>query len=318
MIRFVVGLICLLTLSTSCAQGQAGPQEDQVRRVVHGFVIEDPSIPPAEIHVGTRGRDVIPAIDEPRYTAGTEADFMIDEELVMGLQIGGEARAYPFSILNWHELVNDVVGEQPVVVSYCPLCRSGYVFSRVVGDSTLTFGVSGLLYNSNVLLYDRETESLWSQIEAEAVSGPLQGAELEQMYATTTTWADWLRTHPDTEVLNRNTGYRRDYTRSPYGDYSRDRALMFPVDATDSAFHFKAIVAGIEVGGKYKAYPIPVLEKAGTDTFTDTFNGQELVISYDDATGAVTVKTAAGEPVIVNQLYWFAWYAHHPETEVYR
>lgn len=140
---------------------------------------------------------------------------------VIGLKINNDVKAYPIKIMTWHEVVNDVIGGKPVVISYCPLCHSAYIFSREIKGKTLTFAVSGLLYNSNVVMYDRQTETLWSQVKSEAIAGEMKGTKLPQVDATSTTWEDWISEHTDTEVLSTNTGYDRNYEQSPYGGFRR-------------------------------------------------------------------------------------------------
>ncbi|MFD2515819.1 DUF3179 domain-containing protein [Pontibacter locisalis] len=318
--RYLVLSVLVLLLTGCNAQNNAQNKvknDSQEVRVLNGFEIIDPTVLIGEIYEGTPNRDNIPAISNPEYVTAANADFMNPSDEVIGISINQDVKAYPIKILTWHEIVNDVVGGKPVVISYCPLCNSAYVFSREINDSLLTFGVSGLLYNSNVVMYDHQTESLWSQVKAEAISGKMKGAELPQVAATSTTWEGWLSQHPDTEVLSTNTGYNRDYNRSPYGDYTGSKEIMFPVQETSDRYHPKTLVAGIEIDGAYKAYPFPELRKAASDTVKDTYKGQELSIRFDEKANSVTVKQENGEKVIVNQMYWFAWYAFHPETAVF-
>jgi len=308
--------ICsLIFISFSCT-GQNSSENTGEVMIVNGFEIEEPTVPIDEIRVGTATRDAIPSIDDPDFISASDADFMSSDDKVIGLKINEEVRAYPMKILTWHEIVNDRVEGKPVVISYCPLCRSAYVFSRLIDVEPFNFAVSGLLYNSNVVMYDRDTESLWSQIKGEAINGPKKGTELEVIDATSTTWEDWTKEHPTTRVLSKKTGYDRNYERSPYGDYSENRDLMFPVGETSERFHPKALIGGIEINGKHKAYPIPVLEKMDKTTFSDRFQEVTLKINFDPLAKEVEITTSEGEKINVSHLYWFAWYAFHPETEV--
>ncbi|MCA1783251.1 MAG: DUF3179 domain-containing protein [Dermatophilaceae bacterium] len=163
--------------------------------------------------------DGIPPIDAPRFVPVEEVDWVGDDEAVIALDLGDEHRAYPVQILMWHEIVNDVVGERPVAVTYCPLCNSALAFDRQVGDRLLTFGTSGRLYLSALVMYDRQTESLWSQVERTAIAGVLTGTELDLIPVTTVRWADWRAAHPEGRVLSRETGFSRDYGRNPYVGY---------------------------------------------------------------------------------------------------
>ena len=193
------GLLLLAAVTTS---GQS----------LNGFDLSNASLPVSQILSGGPPRDGIPAIDRPRFIAARQAAFLGDDDRVLGVYHKGIARAYPIRILNWHEIVNDQFAGEAVVVSFCPLCGTGTAFSTLHGKAK-TFGVSGLLYNSDLLLYDRETESLWSQIAATAISGPLRGEGLTLLPVAHTTWADWRKRYPDTTVLSTDTGYSRDYQR---------------------------------------------------------------------------------------------------------
>jgi hypothetical protein len=154
----------------------------------NGFEIRRPLVPRDEIVQGGPPRDGIPALDEPDSVEAGDARFLKPDDRILGISLRGAARAYPIRILNYHEVVNDRIGTEPVVITYCPLCGSGMAFSSEVGGRLLTFGVSGLLYNSDVLLFDRQTESLWSQLRKQAVTGPLKGQELEMLPVAHTAW----------------------------------------------------------------------------------------------------------------------------------
>ncbi|NIR48043.1 DUF3179 domain-containing protein, partial [candidate division KSB1 bacterium] len=144
----------------------------------NGFDLSGSLIPPDEILAGGPPRDGIPAIDNPKFVSPSEADFLQPEDRVLGIDRNGVAKAYPIKIVNWHEIINDRFGDEAVVVTYCPLCGSGVAFSAEINAKATTFGVSGLLYNNDVLLYDRRTKSLWSQLMGKAVTGPLKAEEL--------------------------------------------------------------------------------------------------------------------------------------------
>ncbi|MDZ7685377.1 MAG: DUF3179 domain-containing protein [Gammaproteobacteria bacterium] len=203
--RFLLAAVALLL----CVPASAATK--------NGFELEDPLIPVDEIISGGPPRDGIPAINEPTFVDPDEAGFMDEDDRVMGVVIDGVARAYPIKILNWHEAVNDKISTQHFIVTYCPLCGSGMVFASNAGkDGRLVFGISGLLYDSDVLLFDRNTESLWSQLMGKAVSGPLKGTDLPQLPARHTTWGDWLERHPGSQVMSTETGFGRSYERSPY------------------------------------------------------------------------------------------------------
>jgi len=303
------GLAILLPLLPLIGCGQPGPY--------NGFDVSEASIPAAEIHLGGPPKDGIPAIDRPRFLAAEQAGYLDDQAPVLGLALDGDAKAYPVAIMNWHEIVNDRIGGRPVSVTFCPLCGSGIAFSAEVGGRKLDFGVSGLLYNSDMLLYDRQSESLWSQLMGEAVSGPLKGTRLDTLVLEHTSWGDWRSRHPNTWVLSRETGYGRDYDRDPYAGYDNEEGLYFPVARRDPRYHPKERVLGLELDGRFKAYPFAELSR--TDGLVEDRIGEhEILIRFDSANRSARALDSAGKPLPTVTTFWFAWYAFHPVTEVFK
>ena len=281
--------------------------------VRNGFVLEPASIPASEVLAGGPARDGIPALELPSTVPAAQADWS-DDELVLGVIVEGEARAYPVAILDWHELVNDTLGGEPILVSFCPLCGTGLVFDRRVAGEIRTFGVSGLLYRSDLLMYDRDTESLWSQISAEAVTGPLLGKRLRVLRARMDRWGQWRRDYPETTVLSRETGHRRDYDRSPYAGYAQSASLRFPAPI-DRRYHPKMPTLGLRVPGEgSRAYPASELARAG-GSVEDRFLEHRVRVAYDADWQVFEVE--APPEVEVVEGFWFAWAAFHPETSVY-
>ncbi len=280
------------------------------------FDLSQHTVPLDQIVSGGPPKDGIPALLEPQFMTASEAWFLRDRDRVLGLSQGGEAKAYPIRILNWHEVVNDTIDGRPVVVTYCPLCGTGIAFEARVGERVHTFGVSGLLYQSDLLMYDHQTESLWSQVSMEAIAGPLAGQKLSPVYLSHTTWEDWKTEHQATLVLSRETGYRRDYSRDPYEGYARRPGLFFDVPHVDHTYHPKAWVVGVEVKGTYKAYAFSELEKAG-GFVTDRVNGQKIYVRHKRRARSASVTDAEGNPMPSVRAFWFAWYAFHPDTQVY-
>jgi len=296
----------------------ACPLDGQVK---NGFDLEDASIKPRRIQRGGPPRDGIPALDHPKFTRVDQAGWLRPDDRVLGLVRNGVAKAYPLRILDWHEIVNDRFDGEPVVVSYCPLCGTGMAFDAEIEGKARNFGVSGLLYESDVLLYDRGTESLWSQIAMEAISGPLKGTELELLPMRNTTWEAWRRQHPDTWVLSRDTGHRRNYDATPYEGYDRTPSLYFPVKHRDRRFHPKAPVLGLELGDTFKAYPFDELDEAlegKSGELEDTVDGREVTVHYDAEAGSAAVFDAQGRELPSVRAFWFAWAAFHPDTEIFR
>jgi len=302
-------LILTMLLFAACVNTQG--QEK------NGFSVVNALIPIDEIRSGGPPRDGIPAIDRPRFVSADAAQFLQASDRVLGITRNGVSKAYPVAILNWHEIVNDRIVDEPIVVTFCPLCGTGIAYLATIGDQVLDFGVSGLLYNSDMLLYDRQTQSLWSQIRRQAVSGPMQGTKLQPVPVMHTQWADWKQRYPSTRVLSTETGYRRDYTKSPYQGYAKTADLFFPVSARNDRYHPKESVLGIEVAGRFKAYPFVELEKSGGEVH-DTFAGQAIVVEYDKQYRTAVAADSQGNDLPGVIAFWFAWYAFHPDTEVYR
>jgi hypothetical protein len=282
----------------------------------NGFNLTDALIPEDEIHSGGPPRDGIPSINKPRFVNPADAHFLKTDDRVLGITRNGVSKAYPVAILNWHEIVNDNFAGEPVVVSFCPLCGTGMAYLAAADDQVLDFGVSGLLYNSDMLLYDRQTQSLWSQLRRQAVTGPLKGVKLQAIPVEHTQWVDWKQRHPKTQVLSIETGYQRDYSRNPYAGYGVSSQLYFPVTQQDRRYHPKEPVLGIELAGHFKAYPFEELKKSAV-TVHDTLAGQPIVVKYNQAYNTATAVDAQGSLLPAVTAYWFAWYAFHPDTGVY-
>jgi hypothetical protein len=231
--------------------------------------IDDPALPaplvdPARVISGGPPPDGIPPIDLPRFQPAAGVDWLTDDEPVLAPAIGEPARAYPVRILIWHEIVNDTISGRPVAITYCPLCNSALGFDRRLGERLLTFGTSGKLYLSDLVMYDRQTESLWSQIEGRAIAGLLAGAELERVPVQTVSWAQWRQTHPDGWVLSRDTGVERDYGRNPYTGYDDPVTQPFLFDAEpDPRLPPKERVAALGGDADPVAVPLTALTEAG-------------------------------------------------------
>ena len=282
----------------------------------NGFVLNDALVPPEEILNGGPGRDGIPSLDDPVFVKAGDAEFLRANDRVLGVEINGIARAYPVRILNYHEIVNDSIGDKAVVITYCPLCGSGMAFSSAINGRRLEFGVSGLLYNSDVLLYDRQSKSLWSQIKRTAVTGSMKGTQLDVLPLSHTTWRDWQVRHPDTQVLSMDTGFRRNYKVSPYGNYARDSRLYFPVAEENKQYRRKSTVLGLEIDGQFRAYPFKELKKS-EEQFMDEFQGRRFEVLFDKKNDTARIEDSNGNELPTVLVFWFAWYAFHPDTEIY-
>ncbi len=236
--------------------------------------IDDPALPeplvaPSRVTSGGPPPDGIPAIDEPTFQPASDVDWIADDEPVIALDLGGEQRAYPVQVLIWHEIVNDTVGDVPVAVTYCPLCNSALAFEREVGDRLLSFGTSGLLYLSALVMYDRQTESLWSQVESRAIAGVLTGEELTTIPVQTVTWRQWSTQFPSGWVLSRDTGHERDYGSNPYAGYDNPDGSPFLFDEEpDPRLPPMTRVLGVDWNDESVAVVLEELTEAGVSRLT--------------------------------------------------
>lgn len=291
-------------------------QQYQRHLPFNGFNVSNASVAQSDILYGGPGRDDIPALTDPAVVPAAAASFLAENDRVIGLVINGVARAYPLRILTWHEVVNDYLGGEPVVVTYCPLCGTGIAFHGAPNGERLIFGVSGLLYRDNLLMYDRSSRSLWSQIRGIAVSGQQRDKKLEPLPLEHASWGAWRRRYPQTDVLSLDTGYRRDYDRDPYHDYAAD--AYGPVLADDQRLPPKAWIIGIRHRGASKAYPFPTLALiAPQGVVQDSLGGETIEITYNAINRSAAVHDSSGKVLPMMLAYWFAWRDLHPQTDVY-
>nr|WP_322987054.1 DUF3179 domain-containing protein [Natribaculum luteum] len=292
---------------------------------------------------GGPGPDGIPSIDEPQFTAADDPPTTLEDgDPVFGVELNGDPKAYPQYVLVWHEVVNDVVGGDAVAVTYCPLTGTAQGFYR--GESE--FGVSGRLINSNLVMFDRGTETWWPQMLARGIRGPHEGEYLEEFQVTWTTWGRWREQYPETVVLTEDTGHVRNYGDDPYGQYNprsgyyEDENTLFRPLATDDRFPAKAVVVGarnddgamavpkatlrerVVVEGSVTDVPYVTVYDEVLDTGYVYRNADELAVEYDG--GALTVDgeeyDADGLPLereLGFDAMWFAWYGYYPSTEVH-
>jgi hypothetical protein len=245
---------------------------------------------------GGPGTDGIPAIDEPKFVSTAEADrFLAPREPVAVLQVAGEARGYPLQILVWHEIVNDEIGGQPVAVTYCPLCNSTVVFSREVDGRTLDFGTTGMLRNSDLVMYDRQTESWWQQLTAGAVVGELTGAKLRVLPSEILPWSEFQRLHPDGQVLSRDTGFDRPYGENPYRGYDdpNSHPFLFLGKTNDALPPKERVTAITTADGGAVVYPFERL--ASEAPINDGVDGRPILVMFDrDVTSPLDASSIAG------------------------
>jgi hypothetical protein len=236
------------------------------------------TIPLSEVYDGGPGKDGIPAISDPKFISVGEVDYLSDDDMVLGFMEEGEIRAYPHTILNWHEIVNDQVGEVYLSVTFCPLTGTGIGWDRDIDGEITTFGVSGLLYNTNLIPYDRLTDSHWSQIRGDCVEGELKRRQIDTYHLVETSWKTWKEMYPSSKVMSAETGYGRNYLVYPYAGYTLDDDfLLFPVSHSDSRLPNKKRVHGIVISGSARVYQF---SEFGDQVIVkqDQFKGQDFVI----------------------------------------
>jgi hypothetical protein len=285
------------------------------------------------IRHGAPGKDSIPAIDQPGFVAATRAGFLADEDVVFGLVRDGQARAYPQLVLVWHEIVNDRFPSGPLSITYCPLTGSAVAYhGSAPGGEPYTFGTSGDLVNSNLLMYDRQTDSRWPQLLGQAISGPSRGRVLEGVPLDWTSWGRWRSVHPDTMVLSTRTGYLRQYGNDPYGSYNygashelfgyykrgQGRFLYFPLLHESGRFDEKEVMVGAQLGPHRLAVDKALLRRRGT--VTGSMGARPVVFRYDPAldAGRAYLLTGGGSPrrLVSVDVMWLAWYAFFPRAPV--
>lgn len=313
-----------------------------------------PLVPLEKIVSGGPPKDGIPSIDRPEFVSLEEATFMQDGDIVIGVQHNGITKAYPLKILVWHEIVNDEIGGLPVAVTYCPLCFTNMVFERTIDGNVVEFGTSGKLYNSNLVMYDRLSDSLWSQAMAKGITGKYSGHELRRVPFDLAYWKEWKQLYPNALVLSTDTGSTRPYGVDPYGDYYTTPQIYFPIGHRDDRLGPKELVIGLEYNNNYKAYKLNDIEsnKVINDSvgekkvllvslypfivrgYDRTLEGEVLEFQLNDnklvdkQTGTewnFEGKAISGplkgkelDRLALDPGFWFSWAAFHADTELYR
>jgi hypothetical protein len=358
----VIGVI--LIVYTSTTNSGSSPSSLVVPAIAPGVAAQQSNngeeikhiVPLVQIVSGGPPRDGIPSIDNPKFVSVADAGkFLKDSDLVIGLSLNGETRAYPLLILVWHEIVNDKVGGVPVAVTYCPLCFTGQVFNRTISGHVVEFGTSGKLYNNNLVMYDRLSGSLWSQALGEGIVGTHDGENLKRIPFDLAYWKDWKQLYPKFMVLSRDTGFTRPYGVDPYGDYYTSDELYFPISNIDKRLSLKEMVVGLDNGGQYTAYVLHQIEsnKVINDKINDRpiglfslyprmaivysyiIDGQTLGFQYNASANKIIDKQTGSEwnfdgVAVSGQMkgkqltrlpfdegFWFEWAAFHPQTRIF-
>jgi hypothetical protein len=294
---------------------EPGSDGGEAPKTLGGFGLEGFRGDPALLVAGGPGRDGIKSVDAPEFADIGGATWIGRDTEVLGVVVEGEARAYPVRMLEYHQIVNDVVAGVPIVVTYDPLSGTPFAYRRRIGDETLELGVSGLLYNHNFLMFDRGGDSLWSQTAGEAVAGPRVGERLESIEIRQEAAGAWLGRHMESLFLRPPFPEKVHYKLSPYQAYWVEDRVTFPVAARDERFHAKELVLGVVVNGVARAYLGSILTREG-GAVDERIGGKRVRVSYDSDTGTFHWEVDPG--VVVWEAYWLAWKAHHPDTEVWR
>jgi len=255
-----------------------------------------------EVRDGGPGKDGIPSIDRPDFAPASETTYVPDLRMVVGVKIGDEVRAYPHQILDWHEIVNDRIGDTSFSIVYCPLTGTGMCWNREIDGEVTEFGVSGLLFRNNLIAYDRKTDSNWSQMQLRSVNGPHISRDAEMFTVVETTWKTWKELYPDSRVHTTNTGHSRNYGGFTYGsDFATNHnRILFPVSHPDTRLQNKTRVHGI-IGGslnepivEIKVYPIGGFGD-GLTLVEDRVGGRDYIIAGSGSYNfAVAFELVAG------------------------
>jgi hypothetical protein len=276
---------------------------------------------------GGPGKDGIPAIDKPEYDNAEEADkWLVSGDIILGINYKGFITAYPQRILVWHEVVNETIGDEKISVSYCPLTGTAIGFKGNVGDKVnTTFGVSGKLVNSNLIMYDRASDSYWPQIFATAINGIAKGRTLKEFPVVWTTWSKWKKKYPNTKVLSQKTGFIRNYDKNgdPYGSYIDDNrgyydseGLIFKPINESKELSSKSVVVGVR--DKFGNSIAVLKDRLRSDKIVEASLGEKtVVIEYDEDLDFYTAKIKEnGEWINAFDVMWFAWYSYYPNTKL--
>lgn len=265
-----------------------------------------------EIHQGCRARDCIPSIDRPQYGSIEDNQLLSDKDVIMLVDYNGVQKGYPLKIMQGHEIVNDNFKGKPLAVTYCPLCASAVAFVPEVAGEVVEFGVSGLLHNSDLVMYDRKTHSLWGQITGRAIMGPQTGTQLKRVYVAQISFKQAKAHFPDMLLLKPPKGSTQNYRRNYYENYFANDKTMFPVALTDDRLKQKTKIHGFVVDGQ--AIAVGVEDLVARKSLSHTVKNRTVIIKQKpDGTISVTDRTT-GETFVPMLTFWFAWVNFYPKT----
>lgn len=319
-----IRLIILIAIAMLAVPVAADPNPKAYENWKTDFAIT--SVDLSEIRSGGPPKDGIPPIDDPKLVDVGAESMLVDQEPVIMLEVNGDARAYPLSVLMWHEIANDVVGGEPVSVTYCPLCNASIVFLAKNDGLKLDFGTTGRLRNSDLVMYDRQTETWWQQFSGEAIVGKLTGAKLKMLPSTTVSWAHFKKQHPQGKVLIPNNPEFRQYGRNPYAYYdTSDRPFLYGGSMPEGIEPMERVII-VEDGDSEFVITMDAVRKAGTvekdGTIVSWTSG--MVSALDSSTiakgrevGQVTVtRKSDGAPLVHHVTFAFVAHAFHKDIEI--
>ena len=275
------------------------------------------TVPYSEILSGGPPRDGIPPIDSPSFVSVADADeWLSDTEPVFVVSINEDTRAYPLQIMTWHEIVNDTIGDVPVSVTFCPLCNSAITFERTLGDTVLDFGVSGKLRNSDLIMWDRQTQSWWQQLTGESIVGELVGEQLTFIPTQLVSWANFKENFSAGQVLSKETGFSRPYGQNPYSGYDSNQSPFLFSGTPDSRLAAVDRIVAVDLNEELVAYPYNVL--AEENVVADTVGGENVVVFWEAGTTSALDKSsiansrdvgaaAVYSPILEDQELTFTW-----------
>lgn len=279
------------------------------------------TVPLEEIISGGPEDDAITPILSPQFISIAEAEeTLLDTDQGLSYEYKGITKFYPLEILTWHQVVNDTIDDRHILITFSPLSNSGVIFNSQITDETLTFGTSGKIWNSNLIMYDKSSKSLWSQVLGEAIMGSQAGTYLDVLPSVRMAFGSWKQSHPEGIVLAREAGLGSNYDTNPFESYYTNDTIFFQVTNNDTCLQKKDFIIGIKSNGSTKAYLRSIIKERGE--IIDTFEGQTFVLTYNKDADTVTVYRKTDDNTLTQigaaEIFWFVWAAAYPNTELYQ
>lgn len=310
--KYLIILLLALTFAPA-ANAQEKKRVDVIKDIFKYTDSSKRSIELSELTQGCPAVDCIPAIDNPKFGGIDSITFIHDEDVMMLVDYNGVQKAYPRKIMQTHEIVNDHFDGKPLAMTYCPLCGTSVAFVPIIDGERVEFGVSGVLHNSDLVMYDRKTRSLWGQITGRAIVGPKTGDRLKTVSVGLMTWKELKAEFGQSQILLPPTDKHEKYKNFHYQKYTESEKIMFPVAAEDARLANKQVVYGIEIDDQYIAFEEKYLKKRSP--MVESFGKYTLQVSYQNGK-VLAVDKKSGQQFNVLRVYWFAWFAFHPETQL--